>query len=428
MGKYNISKIDFSGIEGDFSAAAKNQQFFDALYYAYFKETLSGFHGLPRPAKWLGKGYFFLRIVRLLAPAIALLWAYLFFYFHLGLKFCKTLLTWRPLSSNSIDPKVVFLAICEHSCSTILKSPVERGEAIWLYPQGFGERGKWATSAKITHLGAEQLLGLTDIFFLLAKSVRIHNSLLSENGTAMALQSYAVFDWVLMYVALSKLEPNTILTTEHHDRWAVMADCYCTRSRLLNDRCTVNVVQHGKEHRDTYKYQRAGLAGNGLPYKLRNISRLFLYDIDQYDIFKTHIISSIENSTGSISVCYFSLALDLQELENASLSILFVGHPFCEKFQIALCERIKSTTSVDIYYKPHPAAPPSDVVKMIDWNIILDRHFYPRVSFIISYPSTLVDEYSTCGIRAVTHPLDVEIIEVGDYFERVVVEIGRQLK
>lgn len=280
---------------------------------------------------------------------------------------------------------------------------------MWLLPQNFEVPSQYRCKLGIDYVKAIDVIDFSDIWSIFKKTINIHQSILIESGPAMSWQTYAAFDWVVMYAALLKIKPDLILTAEHHDRWAVMADRFCNKMRAVNRECAITVVQHGKEHSATYKSPQGESDERDLPYKLKNIRKLFVYDDEQRDIFLNNIIDREVISDDFEVVNYGKPLLKLADVDQDMISILFVGHPFCEQFQMQLCEKLCNELKANIYYKPHPTAKPSPKVFNEKWTVVADNYFYPRVNFVISYPSTLVDEYEVHNIKAFVHPLKADL-------------------
>jgi hypothetical protein len=218
------------------------------------------------------------------------------------------------------------------------------------------------------------------------------------------LQSYTAFRWFLARRATDRL-PGTLVTTEHFDRWAVLADRSVRESRrVAKARRHLVVVQHG-----AMGALDKSSSGNSLqpPTPLREVDELHVYNAGEAATFLAH---GIVDGTVSrqIDVRFFKPSIELAGSEvSPRLRILFVGHPLCERFQAvayqALCEKYE----FDAYYKPHPKAPMSGAMATVGWTIIDNPQLFPRVDLLVSYPSTLVIEYEGKGVPASVHPLGI---------------------
>jgi hypothetical protein len=140
---------------------------------------------------------------------------------------------------------------------------------------------------------------------------------------------------------------------------------------------------------------------------MKFVSKLFVYDRKQSTLFLEEIIDSKSNNFQPIEIIFEKQSIELKSLSKKA--ILFVGHSFCEVFQAALYRKLEFLSEYDFYYKPHPTSKLGESIKSQDWVIIGDRNFFPRVNFLISYPSTLVDEYLSEDIKSVIHPLNARL-------------------
>jgi hypothetical protein len=122
-------------------------------------------------------------------------------------------------------------------------------------------------------------------------------------------------------------------------------------------------------------------------------------------VFENDILSSRCLARG-VEVQRYSPLIDLVCLPaEYKVKVLFVGHPICEAIQIEVFKRMVDTFKVSVYYKPHPTAGMSALARGQGWTVIEDKRIFPTVDLIVSYPSTLVQEYAGQGVSAVMHPL-----------------------
>lgn len=401
-----------------FVLAAKNQQAFDKLYYKLLGLSAENFSIIPRPAKWAKKNLFITQGMEWISRPAALLWSYFFFYCYIAFKFIGIIAKRKAKNySGRRNARTVAYAICDRSCDAISKSSKSIEFPVWLIPNSDALSNDSRESIKSTALSPTSLLTVWEIFLTLAECIKIHSGLVKTHGVSIGLQSYALGEWLLMLAATIVLSPKRIIIAEHHDRWAVLADLYCTRVRESGGKCLLELVQHGKEYRSTYDYMKAIVGENGLPYRLENVSMLYVYNQEQELIFKDNILSPhLPTNADALSIDYISTRIELTDHPDTRVKILFVGHPICEDFQSKLYLNLALKKNDSIFlYKPHPTAAPSNKVKSLDWEIIDRRNFFPRADLVISYPSTLADEYEIEGINVLVHPLesgedDIEVL------------------
>lgn len=238
-----------------------------------------------------------------------------------------------------------------------------------------------------------------------------------------ALQSYTAYKWFCVYLALGKLKAAKILMSNHFDRWAVLVDSMvgCSCGRVVDDsrlHTSLTLIQHGE-----VKALDRGDNAHQLPFtlhrKLNAINSLVVYDDESADIFKRSVISRRCVEKG-LDVSFYTKRILLQPVGDSNIfNILFVGHPACEQFQIALYLKLRSFNGIKAYYKPHPSAGMGDFALKQDWYIIQDKKIFPDVDLLISYPSTLIREYAHHGISAVVHPLSAKDEDLNPILSRV---------
>lgn len=414
-----------SEIVSGFLHAASNHYSFDELAYKFFEEDIDDFCGIPRPAKWLKKNRRLRKLFKNAGWWVRLFWrhclAYLF-YFRCFLSYFfgkKPFDSCGWMSSN----KVLSLAICSRSVAVIDQTVVDDQGKTWLtFPwedvAGQVGRGNGKIIDCVSVLSRKQLVQA--LFYAFAA----HGSLKKcENGNII-MQSYTAFDWVVVYIAIKNLAPKTLITSEHHDRWAVLVDTYCTSMLKSGGKVGFSLVQHGLEYEETYIDMANNTKSGGLPYKLKCVTDVCLYGEEQYAIFDKSIIS--ENSCNKfIGVSYFTPKINLYHAgSDGRVGVLFVGHTACEDLQVKIYNCVSGIFEFDFFYKPHPTAKMNKELLALGWQVVEGKLNFPRVDFLISYQSTLVDEYKAMGVDAFVHPM---ILNDGD-FEAAMSELVARLR
>jgi hypothetical protein len=153
-----------------------------------------------------------------------------------------------------------------------------------------------------------------------------------------------------------------------------------------------------------------------LPYKLKSVSDLYLYNSDAKNYFLSNVISKDVSSLAP-RIHFFTPSLNISSSDDALgyfFRILFVGSPLCENFHMNLFSKINNESFL-CYYKPHPLNPCSNTVYNLSWKVIEDKGFFPDVDLVICYPSTLELEYSSLGIRTLCHLVDASDKDINHY-------------
>lgn len=395
-----------------FKAAADNQAAFDLFYYDFLGAHAESYGFLPRPVQWLNKGAIFLCFLRIGAPFILLFWCLsgvLYFFIRLFLLKAGS----EKIGTHMLLHKTVALAVCKRSVDVINQAEVGREILFLKIP-----RVKNVDDCERS-VSAVSMLSFFELFKCFSLAVYIHYRLVCDGERAKIFQSYTVLDWVVVFFALIKLNPDRLITAEHHDRWAVLADSYCGLKSNFGARLEMVLVQHGLEFSSTYERMvDLGLEA-GLPYKLKNITSLFVYNDEQRDFFIDYIVfGSI--SKLQMTVSNYAYGLILSDSGFSGKTILIAGYARCEKFHLDLYVALRRFENINCFYKPHPTLKPSPWLLSAGWIVIEDKNYYPRVDIVISYPSTLVAEYRSAGINVIEHGFEAGDAEVGAISSQVI--------
>lgn len=399
-------------IKHAFQCAALNQFAFDSLYYDFLGCELEAFNGVPRPSKWLNKGRSFVKCVALLSKLILRFWCYFAFLYFFAKAISFFSLS-KKRKEKELEFDLVALGICDRSYDVINQAIGLDKNITFLTlsaPQRFNSKGQ--------NVSVSEFLNFRDLLDVFLMSCKIHLHLNKCSRVGLAFQSYAVVDWLVMYYALSKINPKHIITAEHHDRWAVLADFYSGQRSIDFEKVSFTVVQHGLEFESTYKKMRSLGFSDGLPCKIKNLSKIYCYNSGQFSIFVEDIFSDCLQAQ-NVACIYYQFGLVLSDIVGARKSVLFVGNPVCEDFHVKLYSMLNACMSVECYYKPHPTSTVDKAISELGWSVIDDKNFYPRVHLVVSYPSTLVDEYRNAGVFVVQHPFECGDDELHTFCESI---------
>lgn len=262
------------------------------------------------------------------------------------------------------------------------------------------------------------ILNKSDLLGALADALIVTQCMKRNRHLSLwVLQTYTAFRWFLVRRAVDRLS-GTLVTTEHYDRWAVLVDRAvrdCRRSPACREHLIV--VQHGAMGAlNEEKHNRESLLN--LPTRLRQVDELHSYNSDEAAAFRA-IVFAPGKTSHALKICFFKPAVNLTgEATSDRPRLMFVGHPLCESFQVEVFKKLTIWKDFEIYYKPHPKAPMSASMAAIEWKIIKEANFFPRVDLLISYPSTLVIEYENVGISASVHTIDASINDLTQFIEK----------
>ena len=401
----NYKSIKSEIVDG-FCCAALNHYSFDQLAYNLFEKNIDDFYGIPRPSKWMKKNGGMQNILKPTAWWVRFFWrhclAYLFFIKYFLIYFFNK----KSFNCDSwIDTKkVLSLAICSRSITVINQALVDDEEKTWLtFP--------WENVVNLIGHGNSRVIDCISVLsrkqlvHALFSAFAAHGNLKKCDNVNMIMQSYTAFDWAVVYMAIKNLAPNVLTTSEHHDRWAVLVDTYCSNMLKSNGKVGFNLVQHGLEYEQTYIEMANNTKCDGLPYKLKCVTDIYLYSKEQCVIFNKNIISKNYHNK-IINVFYFKPKINVYDSEvDRRVKILFIGHTACEDLQVRIYNHVSKIFDFSFFYKPHPTAKMHKELFGLGWQIVEGKLNFPKVDFLISYQSTLIDEYKEIGVDAFVHPM-----------------------
>ncbi|MCU1762136.1 hypothetical protein NTD84_20735 [Pseudomonas sp. 14P_8.1_Bac3] len=387
----------------DYIWATENEITIDNSVYALSGVLPAEINYVPRPSKILGRFSQNRKLFRVCVGIFKNLWniggAAIYFLYEMIILYHHSVRCTDKLD-ETVDTGEYALAFSSRA-GDILQPPILGFEPkCWItFP--------WAPlnhqTCNARHIDIFSLLEKRDFFDAYKLAVIASRKLARRERTKhWTLQSYTAFRWFAVRIALEKLDINQLLIAEHYDRWAVLADKVVSKTDA-----SLVLMQHGALSGLTLSDQtrRARLPFK-LAHRLSNVTQLFVYDESSRAVFESDVLSP-GCVARSVAVRFFQPMIELTQLPSEhAVKILFVGHPICEALHVYLYKQLSREYNVTCYYKPHPTAGLSDSVKQQSWCIVEGRSCFPVVEFLISYPSTLVNEYAASGISAVLHSLD----------------------
>jgi len=258
------------------------------------------------------------------------------------------------------------------------------------------------------------LLTPADWVTVMKMSIAAHCGFVRKSNREWLLQTYTAPLWFAVYFAVSKLD-GEIIMGEHFDRWAVLTDSVSREKKRTNSEARLTLVQHGV-------VSSVGGPELKVPCKLTSVDRLLVYSSVEETHFRKHIVSKQCQRKG-LKVENFRPSIELTDMGDDKKGILFIGHPLCEDFQIKLFELLIVRYPCKFYYKPHPTASAGSGVFKKNWQIVQGAVF-PKVDLVVSYPSTLVEEYASSGVGAVVHRID----DADHSLNSLVIQISNELR
>ena len=245
-----------------------------------------------------------------------------------------------------------------------------------------------------------ELISFSTMLSTFIKSIYITAKMRRSEYSSWILQSYVVFEWLLVYRALSKIDANLFFSTDHFDRWAVLVDCIVDRKKIENS-ASFTIIQHGilcASNEVVLPFE--------LCYKLKNVDVIYAFDEKSKKIFSNSIL---QRRCTPPSYILIEPKIELEETCNNKINVLFVGHSACLDFQVSILNKLKLSAScldVAFIYKPHPTQRHLNSLNDFPWDVYMNKDKFPNVDIVITYPSTLGYEYSLLRKTIFEHPID----------------------
>lgn len=409
--------------------AVRNEISIDAEIYRVCEMDPSDLGCVPRPAKLLnkakGRKTYFKFLVQILKVIWVLGGAAIFYaaeLFRLSFKHNKTL---SVISTSFTSISMVSSA---RSVDVIKAASLEVDNMTWLTVPWVGADCLHANDKK---RNVFDFLNWSDFVKAYVLSVCSTYLMLRKPVTRpWVLQTYTAYRWYCVRLALSKIQYDHFLMADHFDRWAVLVDGLVSQRRLHANKVNVKkpkltLVQHG----ELKSLEHSNDASKKLPfrlyYRLNAVNRICVFDEVSAEIFKGDVLSARCVDNGVVA-SFFNKVISLMPLtKGEKAELLFVGHPMCEEIQISILTQLRKKYEFIAYYKPHPTAGCGKAVCLQSWQVIRDNQLFPKVDLLVSYPSTLVREYSNAGVPAVLHQLQSDENQDASILSQIESELHR---
>lgn len=204
-------------------------------------------------------------------------------------------------------------------------------------------------------------------------------------------RSYSSFEYFLAFFYFSNLdESNTLTYVDTIARWAYIYE------KMPHKKIW---VQHGKLDDSTYFI------------KINNVDIAYYINERQKDICEKYLFG---NSPVAKYRKLFEYSGQEKMKNNGNKEVLIICHSFFDAYQ----KQVLSSTygkGVNIYMKPHPEdriEVYQELQKQYPELEILGKYDFPKVDYVISYDSTLADEYEM-------HDIEVIKYEAQDYKDKL---------
>lgn len=400
--------------------ALRNEIAIDEFFYASQGKNPGSYGFIPRPLLWLAK---YADKQNLFCFFAFVLKFFLFFggwFFFFLIDFLRSLnhFKGRKVLGNQ---NCVALAFCNRAYEVIEPNmPKIDSCYVWVhFPWNEPKQ------LKANDINCFSLLSKKEAFLVLLQSVLCWYLLFfTSKRSIWVLQFYSFYRWLLVWNSLSKIQSDKYVCAEHFDRWAVLIDGLIAEKAKRGIQSKLIIVQHGilkfldkDSRKECFPFK--------LPYRLKMVSDVFVYDSFSAEVFKSEILcgrdreSEISFKTITNS---FSLSPDKDKYScGAKFRVLFVGHPICLSHHLGLLQKLPK--ELDVFYKPHPTTKVAKEILSAGWKVIEEKDFFPKVDLLVSYPSTLVNDYKNLGIDSALHSLNPDSKEMGSCLKQILAKI-----
>ncbi len=227
---------------------------------------------------------------------------------------------------------------------------------------------------------------LSDILFSFKYSVRMIFFVKKKYGYRdLLFRSYSSFEYFLSYFFINRSRlTNKYYFVNTYDRWAY----------IFGD------IKH-----ETYFIQHGILSGDVLIKKIGRVDYAYYIDKEQKDICEKILFDNVPVARYRNRMNFSGNG---KLLNNNLKNVLLVCNKiFFKKEEEIIC-KLKNK-DVNLYIKPHPAEKDIGSYENLLFQtnfVILDKGDYPEVDFVISYESTLAQEYESKGVRVLKYGCD----------------------
>jgi hypothetical protein len=402
----------------DFIGATKNEIAVDEMLFCMAGTNAENMGYLPRPPKWIGYGRRFPVITYSLSLLARYFWVLggssIFFIIQFILA-CVSLGRYKAEKIGNIDHSGFVLALSSRVGDIVNSKIIPDLPSVWITMP-------WVALSHVPEnsrcINIFSLLSRKELWTA-CRNAMVATSLLRNRKRTFfwILQSYTAFRWFAVRIVLEKLSGRFIMA-EHFDRWAILVDSVVLahNSKNKNNKKELILVQHGAVDNIDEGGRSSDLR---LFRKLRCVNELYVYGTAAENAFKARLLSP-GCVRREVKVSYYKPEIDLKmHQEGEGLKVLFVGHSLCEELHAYIFTCLARELEFFAYYKPHPLAPMSEGIGTIGWMVIDEKRYFPVVDLLISYPSTLVDEYSGAGVPAMVHPMNLLKKDADDFVRSV---------
>lgn len=317
----------------------------------------------------------------------------LLYFIYLMIAFFKALYKIIYTNSCELYEGSYFMATGNFSYSLNLKINRYASLADWIINSDIMQN-KYSIPNKCFSIYS--LVTIKELIEVFCDSVVILFCIYRKYGKYYELFALNSFNWLLYKKSVDKIPYNSVVYfIDHKDRWALLEDKLRVKDKIL--------IQHGTEistqnNNLTIEFSKGRYCQN-LPYKFHTLTKIYAFSEIEFEA----IIHSIVACMPMKIIAGFDFVMDDISIEK--YSILIVGHAFYYgDIEKELLERLQCE-DITVYLKNHPTQNPDFYLPLMNLYkfIFVNENFFPKVNLVISYESTLANEYQSVGVEVVYH-------------------------
>ena len=241
--------------------------------------------------------------------------------------------------------------------------------------------GQYTKYEKVSVVSVFSGISYSQLLASFVNSIRLSCFMIHKyRSIDMLFRSYSSFPFFLCFYFVENLDDsNELVCYNHYDRWMYLMGNSCLHKTY---------IQHGKLWRDNIARISCDVA-----YYISKSQQ----EILEYTLFNNKPHANYRK------VFEYSGTDKLKN--NGKIDVLIICQTLFFNEQDAVLQLLNNK-NVNIYIKPHPMDNYDAYSNYLNYNpeiVILEKFDYPKVDYVISYDSTLADEYEMHDITVLKY-------------------------
>jgi len=233
----------------------------------------------------------------------------------------------------------------------------------------------------------DDIIGFKTCWHAFVFAVRVVSLTRKVVGVQNILHSLKAFDWYLVKLSVDMFKPmRELLFCNENDRWFFLFESF-------ND-CRRTMLQHGVlPSREVVEHPLMTSC------RETHIDTVYCFNEQQAELFGLMI-----RHIGLFK--YFTPRIELQTVDSTQMTVLLIGNSsmFADREESLIRGIMTSGIQIKMFVKPHPAHSVGVYMRLkreYSFTLIDDQYFYPLCDVVLSYKSSLAEEYKLRGVDVV---------------------------